>query len=146
MKQRGCGLGCIVAFLGLVLSLCLFPYLLSSIYALITALLDVPGTPDWLWGDWLSTVIGENGILYMVLAEGPICCVGIIALLIVVLGTVMMIGGTRGGEKDRDEEEYGPYTKEQYEPYTEEEYEPYTEEEYEPYTEEGYDLYKEPQS
>ncbi len=99
MERRGCGLGCIVALLGLALSCCLLPYLVSSIYSIVSAILQVPGAPQWLWGDWLSTAIDVNSPLYMFLAEGPICCVGTFGLLIVILGIVMIISGTsRAGE------------------------------------------------
>jgi hypothetical protein len=94
MERRGCSLGCIVALLGLALSCCLLPYLVSSIYSIVSAVLQVPGTPNWLWGDVLSTTIDPNGPLYMFLAEGPICCVGALGLLTVVLGIVMMIGSS----------------------------------------------------
>jgi hypothetical protein len=114
MKQRGCGLGCIITGLGLLLSLCLLPYLLSSIYSLVTALLQVPGAPDWLWGDWLSTVVGTNNTAYMVLAEGPICCVGTLALLIIILGVVMMISRLGSRDEEYDEQEYDVEEYEQY--------------------------------
>ena len=85
MERRGCGLGCIVALLGLVLSCCLLPHLMSSIYSVVSSVFQVPGVPDWLWGDWISTwpLVSESDTLYMLLAEGPVCCAGIIALLIV---------------------------------------------------------------
>lgn len=111
MERRGCGLGCIIAGLGLMLSCCLVPYLISSIYSIITAVLQVPAAPNWLWGDWLNTTIfGESDMLYMILAEGPICCVGTISLLIVVLGLVLMISGIgQGGEEYYVDDEYAPY-------------------------------------
>jgi hypothetical protein len=59
---------------------------------------------DWLWGDWLNTVVGQNEILYMLLAEGPICCVGALALLVVILGLVLMISGVGQGEEYEPEE------------------------------------------
>ena len=47
MKRRGCGLGCIVAFLGVALSGCLLPHLISSIYALVGSLTVAPqAVPD----------------------------------------------------------------------------------------------------
>ena len=98
MERRGCGLGCIIAGLGLVLGVCLMPYLVSSMYALASILLQVPAAPDWLWGDWLNTMIGENDILYMLMAEGPMCCVGATSLLIVILGLVLMIYGLGQGD------------------------------------------------
>lgn len=106
MERRGCGLGCIIVGLGLLLSACLMPYLISSMYALVSTLLQVPAVPDWLWGDWLSTVVGESDFLYMLMAEGPMCCVGAISLLIVILGLVLMIYGLGQGEEHEPEEEY----------------------------------------
>jgi hypothetical protein len=105
MGRRGCGLGCIVAGLGLVLSCALLPYLISSIYSIVSSVLQVPTAATWLWGDWLSTLVGSGNALYMLLAEGPMCCVGAVALLIVILGAVMMITGLEPGEAD-DAEEY----------------------------------------
>lgn len=105
MERRGCGLGCIVIGLGLVLGLCIAPYLISSIYAMASTLIQASVPTDWLWGDWLDTVVGQNEILYMLLAEGPICCVGAIALLVVILGLVLMISGV-GQDKDYESEEY----------------------------------------
>jgi hypothetical protein len=105
MERRGCGLGCIIAGLGLMLTMCLMPYLLSSIYSIITSLLPVSVSANWLWGDWLNTLVGGNDILYMLLAEGPICCVGALGLLIIVLGVVMMITGL-GQDEEFDAEEY----------------------------------------
>jgi hypothetical protein len=120
MERRGCNLGCIVAGLGLVLSCCLLPYLISSIYSIVTALLQVPGVPDWLWGDWIRTLVGESDMLYMVLAEGPICCVGTVGLLIVILGLVAYISGM-GKPEPRAEPPYEPYEGD--EPYEDEDYE-----------------------
>jgi hypothetical protein len=140
MERRGCNLGCIVGGLGLLLSCCLLPYLISSIYSIVTAVLQVSGVPDWLWGDWIRTLVGESDTLYMILAEGPICCVGTIGLLIVILGLVTYISGM--GKKEPDaEQEYPAY--EQDEPYEDmegyegyEDYEPYEgHEDYEPYEE-----------
>ena len=109
MQRRGCGLGCIIAWLGLTLSCCLLPYLVSSIYSIVTALLQMPGV-NWLWGDWLSTVVDPKGDVYMILAEGPICCVGTLALLIVILGLVMIISNAGQAEETLTEEEgYEPY-------------------------------------
>ena len=109
MERRGCGLGCVIAGLGLVLGCCLLPYLLSSIYSIITSLLQVPAAPNWLWGDWIGTVAGDSEALYMMLAEGPICCVGAIALLIVILGLVLAISGVGVGEPPADEGLYDAY-------------------------------------
>jgi hypothetical protein len=108
MERRGCGLGCVFAGLGLLLTLCLLPYLVSSVYSVASALLQVPTAPNWLWGDWLNTLVGESDALYMVLAEGPICCVGAIGLLIVVLGLVIAITDS-GQEEAEVEEEYEFY-------------------------------------
>jgi hypothetical protein len=104
MERRGCGLGCIFAGLGLILSLCIAPYLISSIYAVASTLLQASVPTDWLWGDWLDTLVGQNDILYMLLAEGPICCAGAIGLLIVTLGLVLMISGV-GQEEAYEPEE-----------------------------------------
>ncbi len=111
MERRGCGLGCTIAGLGLLLSCCLAPYLVSSIYSVVTAVLRVPGRPNWLWGDWLHTVVGEHPALYMILAEGPVCCVGALALLVLVLGLVLLVGGLAQGDEEYEayeyEDEYG---------------------------------------
>jgi len=71
---------------------------LSSIYAIVTALLSVEGVPDWLWGDWIHSLVGDSGTLYMILAEGPICCVGALGLLVVILGLVLTISGSGATE------------------------------------------------
>jgi len=71
---------------------------LSSIYAIVTALLSVEGVPDWLWGDWIHSLVGDSGTLYMILAEGPICCVGALGLLVVILGLVLIISGSGATE------------------------------------------------
>ena len=105
MERRGCGLGCIIAGLGLILSLCSAPYLISSIYAMASTLIQASVPTDWLWGDWLNTVVGQDEILYMLLAEGPICCVGALALLVVILGLVLMISGV-GLDEEHEPEEY----------------------------------------
>ena len=118
MERRGCGLGCIILGLGLMLTLCLMPYLISSVYSLVAAILQVPVAANWLWGDWLNTAIGEYELLYMLLAEGPMCCVGTIGLLIVILGLALMIIGIGQGEEEYAEEEY---TQEEY-TYSEERY------------------------
>jgi len=117
MEQRGCGLGCIIASLGLLLSCCLAPYLLSSIYSIVTAVLQVSAAPNWLWGDWLSTIFGESSGLYMIMAEGPICCVGGVGLLIVILGLMLMISGVGRSEEyiETYDEDYVPEDFEFYE-------------------------------
>jgi hypothetical protein len=89
-----------------MLIVCLVPYLLSSLYSIVTTLLQVPVASSWLWGDWLNTLVGESDLLYMLLAEGPICCVGAIGLLILILGLVMLITGAGQGEEQPPEEEY----------------------------------------
>ncbi len=106
MERRGCGLGCIIAGLGLLLSVCLMPYLVSSMYALASTLLQVPAAANWLWGDWLNSMVGESEFLYMLMAEGPMCCVGAVSLLIVILGLVLMINGLGQSEEYESEEEY----------------------------------------
>ena len=106
MERRGCGLGCIIAGLGLLLSLCIAPYLISSIYAMASTLIQASVPTDWLWGDWLNTVVRGNDILYMLLAEGPICCVGALGLLVVVLGVVLMISGVGQEEAYELDEAY----------------------------------------
>ncbi len=109
MERRGCGGGCIIAWLGLVLSCCLLPYLMSSIYSLISAMFQVQPTSTWLWRGWLRTVVEADNPLYTILAEGPICCAGILALLIVVMGVVMVISSFGRGEQYYAEEEYESY-------------------------------------
>jgi len=106
MERRGCGLGCVVALLGLLLSCCLLPHLFSSIYSIATALLDVSSASTWLWGDWISTLplVSESQALYMGLAEGPICCAGSLALLIVIFGVVAVITGLGRRDEQYDEQ------------------------------------------
>lgn len=103
MERRGCGMGCVITLLGLVLSCCLLPYFVSSVYSVVSAVLQVEGAPNWLWGDWLSSVVGADSALYMLLAEGPICCVGMLGLFVVVLGAVMLIGGVGPDEPELDD-------------------------------------------
>ena len=93
MERRGCGLGVSIAGLGLILSCCLLPYLISSAYSMGAALFQVPAAPKWLWGDWLNTTIGGSDPLYMLLAEGPICFAGIVGLMIIMVGIVLALGG-----------------------------------------------------
>jgi hypothetical protein len=81
----------------MLLSCFLLPYLISSIYSIITALLQVPATPAWLWGDWINTIVGDSDALYMFLAEGPICCVGSLSLLVLILG--LMLGISSMGQE-----------------------------------------------
>lgn len=101
MERRGVGLGCIVAGLGATLSLCLLPYLISSVYAIAALLLKAPAGSTWLWGDWLTRFVQPTSSLYRVLVEAPICCVGILALLTVIIGIVWAVGG-----EEREEESY----------------------------------------
>ncbi len=105
MERRGCGLGCVIACLGLAVSCCLLPYLTSSIYSIVNAIFQVPTAPKWLWGDWINTLVKGNHALYMLLSEGPICCVGALALLIVVLGVAVMIGSSRPEEQAFDDDQ-----------------------------------------
>jgi hypothetical protein len=65
---------------------------------MVAAMFQVPAVPKWLWGDWLNTAIGGNDPLYMFLAEGPICCAGVVGLMIIIVGVVLAIGGM--GEDD----------------------------------------------
>jgi hypothetical protein len=87
-----------------MLSCCLLPYLISSIYAIISSLLQVPAASTWLWGDMLNSVVDPGNALYMVLAEGPICCVGAIALLILILGVVIVISSLGPGDTYYEDE------------------------------------------
>jgi hypothetical protein len=116
MQRQSCGLGCILLGLGALLSCILSPYLVSSVYSIITTLLEASTVPEWLWGTWIHALAGENNVLYMLLAEGPICCVGAIGLLIVILGLVLAVGGIGRPEEADVEGELGPSpeTEEQY--------------------------------
>jgi hypothetical protein len=82
------------------------PYLASSVYSVTSSVLQTSAAPNWLWGDWLGTIVDVDGGLYMILAEGPICCVGAIGLLIVIMGLVLAISSTGQEEKYQVEEEY----------------------------------------
>ena len=109
MERRGCSLGCIIALLGLVMSCCLTPYLFSSVYAIIGSMFNIPLPTTWIWGDWLSTLplFQESRALYMIVAEGPICCVGTVALLTAIMGIVLIIVSIgRGGGRHDDYEYY----------------------------------------
>jgi hypothetical protein len=88
-----------------MLGCCLLPYLVSSIYSLAGALLQMPTESQWLWGDWLSTLVTTDSGLYVVLAEGPILCVGALALLIIVMGLMAMLTGQTRAEELLLEEE-----------------------------------------
>lgn len=106
MERRGCGLGCVVIVVGLALSCCLLPYLFSSLYSVVSTVLQVPAAPSWLWGDFLNTLpfISESDLAYMVLAEGPICCAGVLALLLIILGAVALIAGLGSGDEAYDDD------------------------------------------
>ena len=108
MERRGCGLGCIVAWLALALAICLLPYLVSSVYSIVSIAFDIPTPASWLYWDWIGTwpLVSENQTLYMLLAQGPMCCGGMLALLFVVLGAVMMITGTASDDDTDDYYEY----------------------------------------
>ena len=101
MDNRGSGLGCIVTGLGLVLVILLFPYIMSSVYSVANAIWQAGGAATWLWGDWVNTWTNGDGILYMLLSEGPMCCGGGVALLILIVGIVAIIS-ERGEEEEYD--------------------------------------------
>ena len=109
MERRGCGVGCIFATLGLILGCLLLPYLISSVYSIVSAVFRVSSASTWLWGDWLGTILGASHPLYMFLAEGPICCIGTIALLILVMGIVLMITGSGSGADEYYEDDDNVY-------------------------------------
>jgi hypothetical protein len=106
MERRGCGLGCIIVVLGLMLGVCLLPYLISSLYSIVSSVLQVPTASTWLWGEWINTVVDSSNPIYMILAEGPICCVGTIALLILILGVVLVITSLGPAEEDYEVDRY----------------------------------------
>jgi hypothetical protein len=112
MERRSYGLGCVIAGLGSVLGLCLLPHLISATYSVFAVLFDLEVATRWLWGDWLSTVI-ENDRWYMLLAEGPLCCAGVAALLFVILGVVVW-SGEAGGEEGDFEVEASDYYDDEY--------------------------------
>jgi len=101
-ERRGLNLGCLVGGLGLVLSCCLLPYLISSVYSVVGAVVDGSQMPTWLWGELANQLAGESNLLYILLTEFPICCVGAIGLLTVILGVVLLLGGA--GEPPREPE------------------------------------------
>ena len=105
MERRGCGLGVSIAGLGLILSCFLLPYLISGAYAIVADLLQMQAAPQWLWGDWLNTMIGADHPLYMFVAEGPICCAGIVGLMILMVGIVLAVGGMDDDDEYEAEEE-----------------------------------------
>lgn len=92
-ERRGVNLGCVVAGLGLLLSCCLLPYLISSVYSVVGALVNGAETPAWLWGELANRLAGESNLLYILLTESPVCCVGTVGLLIIILGVVLLLGG-----------------------------------------------------
>jgi hypothetical protein len=92
-ERRGLNLGCVVAGLGLVLSCCLLPYLISSVYSVVGALVNGSQAPTWLWGELANQLAGESNLLYILLTESPICCVGTVGLLVIILGVVLLLGG-----------------------------------------------------
>jgi len=106
MNRRRDGLGWIVAGLGLLLCICLLPYLISSVYSVASTLLNVPAATRWLWGDWLSTVIAPDGMAYRLVVEAPVCCVGALGLLIAILGIVWLVSGREDGEPEAAVETY----------------------------------------
>ncbi len=108
MERRNVGLGYAVGCLGLVLMCCLLPYLVSSIYSIVGAVLQVPTAPTWLWGEWVNGLSGQSDLLYMLLTEGPLCCVGVVSLLLVVLGLVLALGSGRRAIEPYDEYEVPP--------------------------------------
>ncbi len=105
MERRGFGLGVSIAGLGLILSCCLLPYLISSVYSIAVGMLQMPAATKWLWGDWLNKVIGGSNPMYMVLAEGPICVAGIAGLLILVVGVLLAVGGIEEDDESYAEED-----------------------------------------
>lgn len=92
MERRNSSLGCVIGGLGIVLAICLLPYLASSVYSIVGSVLGTPA-PVWLWGEAANRLAGESDLLYTFVAEGPICCVGTLTLLIMVLGVVLMVNG-----------------------------------------------------
>jgi hypothetical protein len=106
MERRGCGLGVSIAGLGLILSCFLLPYLISSAYAIVADLFQMEAVPNWLWGDWLNTAMGADHPLYMIVAEGPICCAGLVGVMILMVGVVLAFGGM----DDDDEHDAGDGT------------------------------------
>jgi hypothetical protein len=109
MERRSGSLGCIISGLGLLLSCVLMPYFISSTYSILAALLQVQSAPTWLWGDWLNSVVGGSDLLYMLLAEGPICCGAAITLLITIFGVILILNYVlRKNEYEVEEEVASP--------------------------------------
>lgn len=106
MEGRGSGLGCIVAVLGLVLCILLLPYLISSVYSVANALWQAGGAANWLWGDWINSWVGGDRTLYMLLSEGPMCCAGAVALLILSVGALEFVGARQVEEEHETGDEF----------------------------------------
>lgn len=104
MNRRTGSSGWIVGALGLLLCLCLLPYLISSIYSVASTLFRVDAATQWLWGDWLSTVLDPGGTAYRLLVEAPVCCGGAVGLLIMVLGVVWLVTSREDEEPQVPEE------------------------------------------
>lgn len=110
MQRQNWSLGCILLALGALISCFMLPYLVSSVYSIVTTLLQVSGNPEWLWGMWIRTLVGdESDVLYMLLAEGPICCVGAIGLFILIMGLILALSGPMRSEEVGVEDKFGPY-------------------------------------
>lgn len=93
MNRRRGSPGWIVAGLGLLLCICLLPYLISSVYSVTSTLFQVDAATQWLWGDWLSTLLNPTGTAYRLLVEAPVCCGGAIGLLLAILGGLWLLNG-----------------------------------------------------
>lgn len=106
MDRQESRLGCLVAVLGIVLGVCVLPYLISSIYSIANTVWQAGGAANWLWGDWINSWVGEDRILYMLLSEGPMCCVGAIVVLIVAVGLVSHFGVSEPQDTLEDETLY----------------------------------------
>lgn len=108
MERRGISLGIVIAGLGLALSCCLLPYLISSAYSVASVVLQVPDASKWLWGDWLSTVLDPTTGLYRLVVESPVCCVGVLGLLTTVVGVVWLVSGRDRAGAPAGDLDYGP--------------------------------------
>jgi hypothetical protein len=102
MNRRRGSSGWIVAGLGLLLCICLLPYLISSVYSVASTLFQVDTVTRWLWGDWLSTLLDPNGMAYRLMVEAPVCCGGAVGLLLTVFGGLWLLNG-----RTEEEEEIG---------------------------------------
>jgi len=85
---------------GLVLSCCLLPYLVSSVYSVVGALVNGSRHPPGCGENWQPTG-GESNLLYILLTEAPICCVGTVGLLVIILGVVLLLGGAGSHQASR---------------------------------------------